>query len=68
MRSLKGDDPLAQALKGLIDNAAHNTHQIGLLWATIEKLSPRPPGSEALSPDNPNPENFEAKGRDHGHQ
>ena len=33
------DDPLTQAMKGLIDNASGNTHQIALLWAAIEKLS-----------------------------
>jgi len=35
----QGDDPVAQAMKGLIDNAAGNAHQIALLWAAIEKLS-----------------------------
>lgn len=35
----QNDDPLAQAMKGLIDNAAGNGHQIALLWAAIEKLS-----------------------------
>jgi serine O-acetyltransferase len=33
------DDPLSQAMKGLIDNAAGNAHQIAMLWAAIEKLS-----------------------------
>jgi serine O-acetyltransferase len=33
------DDPLTEAMKGLIDNAAGNAHQIALLWAAIEKLS-----------------------------
>jgi serine O-acetyltransferase len=36
----QNDDPLAQAMKGLIDNAAGSTHQIAMLWAAIEKLSP----------------------------
>ena len=35
----QGDDPVAQAMKGLIDNAAGNAHQIAMLWAAIEKLS-----------------------------
>jgi serine O-acetyltransferase len=35
----QNDDPMSQALKGLIDNAAGNGHQIALLWAAIEKLS-----------------------------
>ena len=35
----QGDDPVSQAMKGLIDNAAGHEHQIALLWAAIEKLS-----------------------------
>ena len=35
----QGDDPVAQAMKGLIDNAASQEHQITLLWQAIEKLS-----------------------------
>ncbi len=35
----ESDDPLSQAMKGLIDNASGNAHQIALLWAAIEKLS-----------------------------
>ncbi|PXW96235.1 serine O-acetyltransferase [Sphaerotilus hippei] len=37
----QGDDPVAQAMKGLIDNAAGHEHQIALLWQAIEKLSAR---------------------------
>jgi serine O-acetyltransferase len=37
----QGDDPVAQAMKGLIDNASGHEHQIALLWAAIEKLSAR---------------------------
>lgn len=33
------DDPLSLAMKGLIDNAASQEHQISLLWEAIEKLS-----------------------------
>ena len=33
------DDPLGQAMKGLIDNASSQEHQIALLWQAIEKLS-----------------------------
>lgn len=33
------DDPLSQALRGLIDNAAGQDHQIALLWQAIEKVS-----------------------------
>jgi serine O-acetyltransferase len=35
----QSDDPLSQALRGLIDHAAAQEHQIALLWQTIEKLS-----------------------------
>jgi serine O-acetyltransferase len=37
----QGDDPLSQAMKGLIDNASGHEHQITMLWAAIEKLSAR---------------------------
>jgi serine O-acetyltransferase len=37
----QGDDPVAQAMKGLIDNASSHEHQIALLWHAIEKLSGR---------------------------
>jgi serine O-acetyltransferase len=35
----QNDDPLSQAIKGLIDNASGHEHQIALLWQAIEKLS-----------------------------
>ncbi len=38
----QGDDPVAQAMKGLIDHAATQEHQITLLWQAIETLSARP--------------------------
>jgi serine O-acetyltransferase len=42
------DDPLSQALRGLIDNAAGHEHQIALIWQAIEKLScARAPGLPA---------------------
>ncbi len=34
-----GDDPVAQAMRGLIDNAAGHDHQITLLWQAVCKLS-----------------------------
>jgi serine O-acetyltransferase len=37
----QNDDPLSQAMKGLIDNASGHEHQIALLWQAIEKLSSR---------------------------
>jgi serine O-acetyltransferase len=45
----QGDDPMANALKGLIDNASGHEHQIALLWQAIEKLSVRT--RELPSPD-----------------
>jgi len=45
----QGDDPVAQAMKGLIDNASGHEHQIALLWHAIEKLSSR--SRELPSPD-----------------
>jgi serine O-acetyltransferase len=35
----QGDDPVALAMRGLIDNASGHEHQIALLWHAIEKLS-----------------------------
>ena len=35
----QNDDPLSQALRGLIDNASGQEHQIALLWKAIEQLS-----------------------------
>jgi serine O-acetyltransferase len=34
-----GDDPVAQAMKNIIDHTAGHEHQIALLWQAIEKLS-----------------------------
>ncbi len=36
------DDPLSQAMRGLIDNASSQEHQIALLWQAIETLSANP--------------------------
>ena len=33
-----GDDPLSKALHGLIDNAAGQEHQIGMIWKALEQL------------------------------
>ncbi|MBV8468558.1 MAG: serine O-acetyltransferase [Burkholderiaceae bacterium] len=35
----QGDDPVAQAMKGLIDHAASHEHQIALLWQAVTLLS-----------------------------
>ena len=34
----QNDDPLSQAMRGLIDNAGSQEHQIALLWKAIETL------------------------------
>ena len=53
------DDPLSQAMRGLIDNAASHEHQIALLWQAIEKLAcAKAPG---LPADAAREEHFELK-------
>jgi serine O-acetyltransferase len=34
----QNDDPLSQAMRGLIDNASSQEHQIALLWKALEQL------------------------------
>jgi serine O-acetyltransferase len=55
----QNDDPLSQAMRGLIDNAAGHEHQIALLWQAIEKLSGAK--APALPADAATVEHFEAK-------
>ncbi len=56
----QNDDPLSQAIRGLIDNASSQEHQIALLWQSIELLTAQRhehtvvPGDAAVS------EHFEA--------
>jgi serine O-acetyltransferase len=54
------DDPLSQAMKGLIDNASSHEHQIALLWQAIEKLSSQRKGEDCVPLDAQVKENFEA--------
>ena len=42
----QGDDPLAQAMKGLIDNAASHEQQIALLWQAVQRLSQQGPSQQ----------------------
>jgi serine O-acetyltransferase len=44
----QNDDPVSQAMRGLIDNAAVQSHQVTLLWQAIEQLSKT---QTILSPD-----------------
>jgi len=53
------DDPLSQAMKGLIDNAGSQEHQIALLWQAIEKLSAGKPPAECVPGDAAREEHFE---------
>jgi len=60
----QGDDPVSQAMKGLIDNAAGHEHQIALLWQAIEKLSSGArelPGEACVPQDAHTTENFDAE-------
>jgi serine O-acetyltransferase len=55
----QNDDPLSQALRGLIDNASSQEHQIALLWQAIEKLSAGKPPAECVPGDAAREEHFE---------
>ena len=58
-----GADPVSQAMKGLIDNASSQEHQITLLWQAIEKLSSGArelPGSDCVPQDAQTSETFDA--------
>jgi serine O-acetyltransferase len=60
----QGDDPVAQAMKGLIDNASTHEHQITLLWQAIEKLSQRSrelPSGDCVPQDAHTTEQFDAE-------
>src|SRR5687768_12260687 len=55
------DDPLSQAMKGLIDNASSHEHQIALLWQAIEKLSATRKDGDCVPDDAALKECFEAE-------
>ena len=60
----QGDDPVSQAMKGLIDNASGHEHQIALLWQAIEKLSSRArelPSEDCVPGEAHTTENFDAE-------
>ncbi len=54
------DDPLSQAMKGLIESASSQDHQIALLWQAIEKLSTARKESDCVPDDAARKESFEA--------
>lgn len=57
----QNDDPLSQAMRGLIDNASSQEHQIALLWKAIETLSQhRADDGDCVPADAALTENFEA--------
>ena len=61
----QGDDPVSQAMKGLIDNASIQDHQIAMLWQAIEKLAARSrelPASDCVPLDAHTTECFDAEG------
>lgn len=58
----QGDDPVALALRGLIDSASTQDRQIALLWSAVCKLSAelgRPVG-DCVPPDAQRDEAFDA--------
>lgn len=60
-----GDDPLSQAMRALVDNAASHEHQITLLWQALETLARDAPTREArdcLPRDAQTTEHFDAEG------
>ena len=54
------DDPLSLAMRGLIDSAASQEHQIALLWQAIEKLSDCVKTGDCVPDDAALKEQFEA--------
>lgn len=58
----QADDPLSLAMRGLIDNAAGQEHQIALLWQAIEMLSAqRGRDGDFVPSDAARDESFEAE-------
>lgn len=56
----ESDDPLSQAMRGLIDNASSQEHQIALLWQAIEKISAARKDGDCVPIDAAKTESFEA--------
>jgi serine O-acetyltransferase len=57
----QNDDPLSQAMKGLIDSASLQEHQIALLWKAIEKVAAARQGEDCVPADAARTECFEAE-------
>jgi len=56
----QSDDPLSQAMRGLIDNAAGHEHQIAMLWKAIETLQANHHDPVCVPQDATLSEHFEA--------
>ncbi len=56
----QNDDPVSQAMRGLIDNASSQEHQIALLWKAIEQLSAGQARPDCVPTDAARQEHFEA--------
>ncbi|MFZ4479560.1 MAG: serine O-acetyltransferase [Rhodoferax sp.] len=57
----QNDDPLSQAMRGLIDNAASQEHQIAMLWQTIDRLTAQRHEPDCVPGDAARSEHFEAE-------
>jgi serine O-acetyltransferase len=57
----QNDDPLSQALRGLIDNAGAHDHQIALLWRAVETISANKSAAQCVPQDAAREEQFEAE-------
>ena len=56
----QNDDPLSQAMRGLIDNASSHEHQIALLWQAIETMQANRHETACVPGDAARREHFEA--------
>ena len=56
----QSDDPLSQAMRGLIDNASGHEHQIAMLWKAIDTLQASRQASNCVPGDAARAEQFEA--------
>ncbi|MCO5124446.1 MAG: serine O-acetyltransferase [Rhizobacter sp.] len=57
----QGDDPVSQAMKGLIDNASGHEHQIALLWQAVAQLSRAQTQPDCVPRDAQQQEHFDAE-------
>jgi serine O-acetyltransferase len=57
----QNDDPLSQAMRGLIDNASSQENQIAMLWQAIEKLADCVKNGDCMPEDAARVAHFEAE-------